>query len=152
MKNYEKYGFQTIETKNYIAYCNVYNNRSGFVHECRLELKTPVKLKNGALLQAITKKCQYYNRTWENWHFESVVLKCVDELPKKEQENARKEFEAYARGESAELTEKLENFQQNYAELTEKQKELLKNVEVTNKSEFNSVCSLVGMMSIFNKF
>ena len=48
MKNYQKYNFANIETKNFIAFCNVYNNRSGFVHECRLEPKSAIKLKNGS--------------------------------------------------------------------------------------------------------
>lgn len=148
---YKKYNFQTIRTQNFCAWCDVYNNKSGFVHECRLELLNPIQLKNGSFLQATTAKCQYYNRTWERFEFESVILKCINELPKKYQEQARQEFESYWTGESAAMDEKLERFKSNFDGLTDKQKEIFQNVTVENKAQFDSVCGVVGMLSLLNE-
>ena len=151
MRNYEKYGFTTLETENYRAFCNVYNNRSGFVHECRLELKNPVKLKTGGFLYATYAKSQYYNRTWESYEFQSVILKACESLPKKEREQARSEFENYGQEKNRELDQKFENFKENFNSLTDKQKEIFKNVTVQNEDQFNQICGITAMLSLFNK-
>lgn len=151
MKNYEKYGFTTHETENYRAFCNVYNNRSGFVHECRLELKNPVKLKTGGLLTATYAKSQYYNRTWESYEFESVILRACEKLPKKEREQAKNEFEHYGQEKNRELNQKFENFKENFNSLTDKQKEIFKNVTVENEDQSNQICGITAMLSLFNK-
>lgn len=151
MKNYEKYGFTTLETENYRAFCNVYNNRSGFVHECRLEPKKAIQLKNGGFLTATTAKCQYYNRTWESYEFQSVILKACESLPKKEREQAKDEFEHYGEEKNRELAQKLESFKENFNSLTDKQKEIFKNVTVENEEQFNQVCGITAMLSLFNK-
>lgn len=151
MKNYKKYGFATLETENFIAYCNIYDNRSGFVHECRLEPKKTIQLKNGAFLSATTAKCQYYNRTWESYEFQSVILKACDELPKKEKELAKAEFENYGQQKNKELKTQLETFKTNYDSLTEGQKNALKGVTVESEEQMSGVCALVNMMSVFNK-
>lgn len=85
MRNYQKYGFDTIQTKNFAAFCNVYDNRSGFAHECRIEW-------DGVTYYA---KIQYYNRTWESYEFESVILKTIGKMPKSVREQAKAEFEHY---------------------------------------------------------
>ena len=151
MKNYQKYNFTNIETENFIAYCNVYDNRSGFVHECRLEPKNTIKLKNGSFLTATTAKCQYYNRTWESYEFKSVILKACESLPKKEREQAKEEFKNYGQEKNAELDKKFEAFKENYNTLTDSQKKTLESVTVTNESEFNAVCAFTQVMSLFNK-
>ena len=151
MKNYQKYNFANIETNNFIAFCNVYNNRSGFVHECRLEPKSAIKLKNGSFLTATTAKCQYYNRTWESYEFESVILKACEYLPKKEREQAKEEFKNYGQKENAKLDQKLKAFQDAFAGLTESQKKSLSGVTVENKAEFESVCMATQMMALLNK-
>ncbi len=145
MKNYEKYGFEVLETENYRAFCNVYNNRSGFVHECRLESKT------GGILTAIYAKSQYYNRTWESYEFQSVILKACESLPKKEREQAKYEFEHYGQEKNRELDQKLERFKENFDSLTDKQKEIFKNVTVENEDQFNQICGITAMLSLFNK-
>jgi hypothetical protein len=143
MRNYQKYGFEVLETENFRAFCNVYNNRSGFVHECRLESK-----KTG---EQTTAKAQYYNRTWESYHFESVILKACESLPKKEREQAKKEFENYGQEKNKELDQKFENFKENFNSLTDKQKEIFKNVTVQNEDQFNQICGITAMLSLFNK-
>ena len=54
----------------YQAVCVFEGTRSGFRHVATL-------LKNGSEI-AKTKIC-YYNRTWEAYEFESVLLKLIDE-------------------------------------------------------------------------
>ena len=143
MKNYQKYGFEVLETENFRAFCNVYNNRSGFVHECRLESKTTG--------EQTTARAQYYNRTWESYHFESVILRACEKLPKDEREQAKNEFEHYGQEKNRELDQKLENFKENFNSLTDKQKEIFKNVTVQNEDQFNQICGITAMLSLFNK-
>lgn len=56
-----------VNEKDY-TFINAYRkNRSGFVHECELHI--------GA--QVFDAKCQYYNRTWECYRFQSVMLSAL---------------------------------------------------------------------------
>ena len=153
MRNYEKYNFKTITTENFTAFCNVYNNRSGFVHECRLELKTPQPLKNGSFLIATHGKSQYYNRTWESYEFESVINKAIRNLPKNLQEQAQKEFEEEAKKESAKWDSMFNAFQQNFNSLKDSQRESIrKHVDhVETPAQFEAVGAIVGMMAAINK-
>jgi len=48
---------------------NSRSNRSGFVHECEL-MAGGVEIVRG--------KRQYYNRTWESYRYQSVMLDAVD--------------------------------------------------------------------------
>lgn len=64
---------------------NSRDNRSGFVHECELFL-------NGSRIAQ--EKAQYYNRTWEAYRFQSVMLGCVrDALSAAEAHIKRQEME-----------------------------------------------------------
>ena len=49
-------------------FINAYRkNRSGFVHECELHI-------GGRVFDA---KCQYYNRTWEPYTFQTVMVNAL---------------------------------------------------------------------------
>lgn len=56
-----------VNGKDYTFICNYRSNRSGFVHECELHI--------GA--QVFESKCQYYNRTWECYRFQSVMFSAL---------------------------------------------------------------------------
>ena len=56
-----------VNNKDY-QFINAYRkNRSGFVHECELHI--------GA--QVFDAKCQYYNRTWECYTYQSVMVEAL---------------------------------------------------------------------------
>ena len=57
---------------------NSRSNRSGFVHECELFLD------HKPIAQS---KAQYYNRTWESYRYQSVMLSCVYDLLRDAQDN-----------------------------------------------------------------
>lgn len=59
---------------------NSRGNRSGFVHECELYM-------NGE--QISRHKCQYYNRTWERYRFQTVMLGAVDRVIEQTAERIR---------------------------------------------------------------
>ena len=151
MINYKRYNKTAIHTVNFSAYCAVYDNRSGFVHECRLEPKSAIKLKNGSFLTATTAKCQYYNRTWESYEFESVINKAIGKLPAALRQEARAEFQAYADRESEKMEAKFKAFQDAFASLTDSQKKSLSGVTVENKADFDSVCMATQVMAFLNK-
>ena len=53
------------------AFCYSGNTRNGFKHECEIAV-------NGRVV-AKTKIC-YLNRTWEQYEYQSVIYKAVDDL------------------------------------------------------------------------
>lgn len=140
MTNYKRYGKQAIYTVNFSAYCAVYDNRSGFVHECDI-------FYDGGQVYA---KCQYYNRTWESYDFQSVIYKAIEKMPKRYRDEARAEFDAWGNGESEKMAAKFEVFKKNFESLTAEQKKHLESVTVTDKTGFDSVCGVVGMMAALN--
>lgn len=60
---------KNVGNAEFTFFVNYRGNRSGFVHECELDM-------NGEHISAA--KRQYYNRTWENYRFQSVMLDAVD--------------------------------------------------------------------------
>ena len=141
MANYKRYNKQAIHTVNFSAYCAVYDNRSGFVHEVDI-------FYNGGSVYA---KAQYYNRTWESYKFESVIDKAIQKLPSLLRDQAKIEFEAWANRESKKMEAKFKAFQDAFASLTESQKKSLSGVTVENKAGFESVCTATQMMALLNK-
>ena len=56
-----------VNEKDY-TFINAYRkNRNGFVHECELHI--------GA--QVFDAKCQYYNRTWECYTYQTVMINAL---------------------------------------------------------------------------
>lgn len=56
-----------VNEKNY-TFINAYrSNRSGFVHECELHIGS----------QVFYAKCQYYNRTWECYTYQTVMINAL---------------------------------------------------------------------------
>ena len=141
MSNYKRYNKQAIHTVNFSAYCAVYDNRSGFVHEVDL-------FYSGGSVYA---KCQYYNRTWESYEFESVINKVIQKLPALLRDQAKIEFKAWANRESEKMEAKFKAFQDAFASLTESQKKSLTGVTVENKADFDSVCMATQVMALLNK-
>ncbi len=56
-----------VNDKDFTFICAYRSNRSGFVHECELHI--------GA--QVFDSKCQYYNRTWECYTYQSVMINAL---------------------------------------------------------------------------
>lgn len=141
MTNYKRYNKTAIHTVNFSAYCAVYDNRVGFVHEVDI-------FYNGGSVYA---KIQYYNRSWESWEFESVINKAIEKLPAALREEARTEFQAYADRESEKMEAKFKAFQAAFSGLTAEQKKTLSSVTVTDKAGFDAVCAATQVMSLLNK-
>lgn len=62
---------EIINGKEYMFVNSFRGNRSGFVHETTL-------LRDGREIGCY--KIQYYNRTWERYTYQSVMVGCVREL------------------------------------------------------------------------
>ena len=65
--------------------CGWKKNRSGFKHEATL-------LRNGD--DRLSVKCQYYNRTWESYEYESVLSKLLEKSADVLSESESKRFAA----------------------------------------------------------
>ncbi len=74
-----------VNGNNWYIECSSRSNRSGFVHEAKL-------YREHDLISEV--KCQYYNRTWERYRFESaigaVLYQYNEELIDKAKESAKK--------------------------------------------------------------
>ena len=67
----------TLERKNaygVYVYLTYTKTRYGFKHECELRVNANNDYKS------VYSKCIYYNRTWENYTFQSVILKAFNVL------------------------------------------------------------------------
>lgn len=71
---------EVINGKEYMFVNSFRGNRSGFVHET-------VLFRDGVVIGR--NKIQYYNRTWEHYTYQSVMVGCVRNLL----ENCQKVFE-----------------------------------------------------------
>ena len=60
-----------VNNNEYVFINNFVSNRSGFRHETRL-------FKNDYEIGKYS--CQYYNRTWESYTYQSVMLGCVNSI------------------------------------------------------------------------
>lgn len=69
---------KNINGNEYMFINSFRGNRSGFVHETEL-------YKNDRLIGR--NKCQYYNRTWECYTYQSVMKGCVRDLMDEFMEN-----------------------------------------------------------------
>ena len=72
---------------NYQFVNNWKGNRSGFVHETTLFKENEYGMKELA-----TYKCQYYNRTWECYTYQSVMQNCIYSLIEKLQKRTIENF------------------------------------------------------------
>lgn len=95
------------------------SNRSGFVHE--------TTLYNGECLLE-RNKCQYYNRTWECYQYQSCMLGAVRKLMNVREEKLLQDFKAIkgykkmtpSRREELEVIIKADSRMNDYNELYEK--------------------------------
>ena len=108
---------KVVNGNEYMFVNSFRGNRSGFVHETEL-------FRNDFLIGR--NKIQYYNRTWECYRYQSVMIGCVRELL----EDCRKAFERAWKSDheikrmtEAKRREMNEDFEgdmpKNYAELYE---------------------------------
>ena len=63
--------------------CYVRDNRSGFVHEASM-------YEEGRAYATAATSVQYYNRTWEEYAFQSAIGSIVDDLERRERERIRR--------------------------------------------------------------
>lgn len=74
-----------VNGKEYEFVNNSRSNRSGFVHESTL-------LVNG--VEKDTIKCQYYNRTWECYQYQSAMQSLMYQLKNRRYDKLKAEYKA----------------------------------------------------------
>lgn len=66
-----------IGNAEYVFCCDAHDTRSGFAHTCTLyRYGTPIKGEHYGYVNE--EKRYYYNRTWEAYRYQSVMLGCVN--------------------------------------------------------------------------
>lgn len=58
-----------VNDKDYVFICRSSRNRSGFTHDCEMQIGS----------QSFTRHVQYYNRTWENYTYQTVMMGALNE-------------------------------------------------------------------------
>jgi hypothetical protein len=75
IRRYEAYTFRFKEKSYLIKLCS-YDSKEGFNHKGELYKIIRVDIFGEEILEA-EKNIKYYNRTWERFTFESVILKVL---------------------------------------------------------------------------
>ena len=58
-----------VNNKDYVFICRSAKNRSGFTHDCEMQIG----------IQSFKCHAQYYNRTWECYTYQSVMIGALNE-------------------------------------------------------------------------
>ena len=76
----------TIYGYDFTFVCISRNTRNGFAHDCTLFYNS------GLYNRKYTATCIYYNRTWEKYRYQSVMIKAVNIARDERYENLLNEF------------------------------------------------------------
>jgi hypothetical protein len=96
-------------------------------------------------------KASYYNRTWERFTYESVLIRAIDKLPTDVRQQV---YDQIIDGKAAEEEKKAEDMFQSFKALhdglSDENKERLANsgIEMHSESDVRGVMGLMGLMSL----
>ena len=98
-------------------------------------------------------KASYYNRTWERFTYESVLIKAIDKLPESVRQKVYDQIiDHKAAEEEQKAEEQFQAFKSLHESLSDENKERLANsgIEVTPKT-YSGVMSLMGLMKLMQQ-
>lgn len=126
-----------IDGKEIEFHCWTTDNPNGFCHYCNT-------------WEYGNSRCIYYNRTWERFTYESVLLNAIDKFPKKMQEELRAQIiDRKNKEEEEKCNAFFEDFKKTYDGLSDKNKEILRNSpEIQTEEQAKGVLAVMKMMSI----
>ena len=81
----ERIKLKTIEGNDFIIECVVYIHQNGWGHRATI-------VYNGENYINYSKRITYYNRTWERFKYESVLLKVIEEYYYKKADEGKREY------------------------------------------------------------
>lgn len=133
----------SVNGREYSFYCHTTSTRNGFCH-------TIETLADGSWLRDT--KISYINRTWERFVYETALKRAIEECPKADQAELREIIIEKKFKEEHEKCEKfLSAFQSEYNNLSERNKEILKNSpEITSEEQAEGVLGVMKMMNAFD--
>ena len=130
-------GGQEVEFK-----CYTTDTRNGFCHTavCMYHDYTDTKIS-------------YWNRTWERFHYETVLSRAIDKFPKSMREELREQIiEKKYRKVHEECEAFLADFEKTYAELSDRNKEILRNgPEIQTEEQAQATLGIMKFMNLMDK-
>lgn len=135
--NYQNFSCELPNKQVKMFVCHTENTRYGFRHLCR-DIDTGV----------VSKRC-YYNRTWERFEYESVLLDAISKLPKAEQGIVH----AHLIDKTADrIKQECENFinafKQEYKKATPQMKQALSKVNIQTPEQAKSVLAITTAFNL----
>lgn len=135
----------SVNGRDYIFYCHTTGTRNGFCHT--------VETYVGGWNIVNDTKVSYFNRTWERFDYETALKRAIAKCPKNDQE---KLYEIIIERKAQDEHEKAERFvsafKSEYDNLSDKNKEILKNSpEIVSDEKAKGVLGVMKMMNAFDK-
>lgn len=142
-KKYNQQNFDAcVNERYYNFFCHTTRTRNGFCHTVRT-------LADGAWLKDT--KISYFNRTWERFDYETALKRAIDKCRKEDRDELYAILIERKAQDEHEKAEKFFNaFKSEYDNLSDKNKEILKNSpHIVSEEQAEGV---LGVMKIMNAF
>lgn len=133
--------------------CYTQNTSYGFRHICTEGYNNTEEARY--IKRDILNKCCYYNRTWECFRYQTVLRGAIEKLNAPTQDKEllkqilieRKQIEAHEEAETF-----VKDFEATYNNLSDKNKEILKNTpHLETQEQAENVLGVMKMMSAFEQ-
>lgn len=132
----------TVNGQEITFRCYTTDTRSGFCH-------TAICTTWG--IDTTPTKQTYYNRTWERFEYETVLIKAIEKLPKDLRKAVHEQIiEGKAAQVEEECNKQLEAFERLHSSLSDENKERLANsgIEIHSEGDAKAVMGLMALMSL----
>jgi hypothetical protein len=158
-KLYAREQFEATDSKgkNWTFTCYTQNTSYGFRHICTLGYNDTANCSY--IKKDILAKCCYYNRTWECFRYQTVLREAIEKLATDKQ--TREELtqiliHKQELDKRAAAKKWVKDFENTYNQLSDKNKEHLKNGLGENliqtEEQANAVLGVMKMMNAFDSF
>lgn len=141
-KIYNRKTFEfTVNGEKIYFFCSTTDTKNGFCHHV---------YTSGGGKDYEHSRVSYYNRTWESYEYETVLLHAVDKFSKSMRAPLRLEIQAVAKNEHEKAVAFLAAFRANFAALSTEQRKFVQahTPEITNKDQAKMVNTAVAMMAV----
>jgi hypothetical protein len=142
---YKFYGHETFRVTlqdgtEYGFRCAAQNTRYGFRHV--------VDVLDGYARPVVHKSHPYYNRTWERFRYESVMLDAIRTMPEDVQQELRAWIDRIARGEREEAERQVQEFKQEFDKLPDGMKDAVRQMPLETEEDADRMQAAVKMYNI----
>lgn len=145
-KKYNQQDFDAcVNGRDYNFHCYTTNTRNGFCHTVQVWVDWENVISDT--------KVSYINRTWERFDYETALKRAIAKCTKNDQEKLYEIIIEQKAQDEHEKAEKFFNaFKSEYDNLSDKNKEILKNSpEIVSEEQAEGVLGVMKMMNVLDK-